>query len=78
MAARVQSSLEVPKKTGLNWFMPALVKRMVGSSWGIVGEEDMIRWFWDLKKSKKALRMFSEFMGFFSLAKFSYDGKNIA
>ena len=29
----------VPRKMGLNWFMPALVKRSVGSLWGTTEPE---------------------------------------
>lgn len=32
-----------PRKIGLNWFMPALVKRRVGSERGTTGEEG---WGW--------------------------------
>jgi len=31
-----------PMNSGLNWFMPALAKRSVGSSYGTTGEEGTI------------------------------------
>jgi hypothetical protein len=33
-----ESGSAVPRKMGLNWFMPALVKRSVGSSCGTAGD----------------------------------------
>ena len=74
----MQSSLEEPKKTDLNWFIPAFVKRIVGSSCGIVGEEVMILWSRSLKKFKNCLRSRAVFISFFSLAKFSFEVENIA
>src|SRR4051812_38626662 len=37
LAARLYSRFSAPRKIGLNWFMPALEKRSVGSSTGTTG-----------------------------------------
>jgi hypothetical protein len=42
-----------PKKKSLNWFIPALVNKRVGSSFTTMGEEGTIWCCLDLKKSKK-------------------------
>src|SRR3954451_21570055 len=38
LATRVHGAFSWPRKIGLNWFMPALVKSNVGSSCGTTGE----------------------------------------
>src|SRR5206468_8370526 len=42
--ARVYSRFSRPRNTSLNWFIPALVKRSVGSSPGTSGELATMRW----------------------------------
>src|SRR3954469_8609625 len=38
LTARVYDRFSVPRKIGLNWFIPALVNSSVGSSCGTTGE----------------------------------------
>src|SRR3546814_20298838 len=48
----------VPRKMGLNWFMPALVKSSVGSSYGKTGDDGTKRCSArDTKKSTNVERM---------------------
>ena len=49
----------VPKKIGLNWFMPALAKSKVGSSCGTTGEDGTIVCACSL--SKKEVNVFRTF-----------------
>ena len=47
----------MPWKIGLNWFMPALAKSSVGSSYGMVLLDGMYACaWWSLKKSMNDLR----------------------
>ena len=39
-----------PRKTGLNWFMPALMKSSVGSSCGTTGDDG--QWVWAALETK--------------------------
>src|SRR5438552_12085119 len=43
-AARTYGRFSRPKKIGLNWFMPAFVKRSVGSSCGTTGLDGTNVW----------------------------------
>lgn len=45
-----------PKKMGLNWFMPALANRSVGSCSGTTSDDGWNVWSLDLKKSMKVWR----------------------
>jgi hypothetical protein len=53
--AEVGVWIGVAEEDGLNWFMPALVKRRVGSSSGTTGEEGM--WLWALDLQKKSTKV---------------------
>src|SRR5437016_3549291 len=44
LAARLYGRVPVPRKTSLNWFMPALVNKSVGSSCGTTGEDGTKVW----------------------------------
>ncbi len=48
----------VPRKMGLNWFMPALVKRSVGSLCGTTEDEGTMAWPLFSKNSRKVSRTF--------------------
>src|SRR3954447_25996580 len=56
-ATRGWGGFSVPRKYGLNWFMPALVKSSVGSSCGTTGDDGTKGWprFWQ-KKSMNCWR----------------------
>src|SRR5438046_10254859 len=60
-ATRDHGALSVPRKYGLNWFIPALVNSSVGSSCGTTGEEGTKVWpcFW-MKKSRYCWRICAE------------------
>ena len=65
----------VPRKQGLNWFIPALAKRRVGSSWGTTGEDGTTVCSLPSKKSRKVCRILwagHSFMG--SMAGVSTSG----
>jgi predicted nucleic acid-binding protein len=62
-ATRVYGREPVPRKTSLNWFIPAFVNRSVGSSWGTIGALGTISWPFSRKKSRKAWRVCSEVCG---------------
>jgi hypothetical protein len=47
-------------KTFLNWFMPALVNRSVGSSWGMTGELSAAKCPRETKKFRKRSRISKE------------------
>jgi hypothetical protein len=49
VAARVYARFSRPRNTSLNWFMPAFVKRSVGSSPGTSGELGTTAWPWRRK-----------------------------
>jgi hypothetical protein len=51
--ALVKPPLACPTKIGLNWFMPALVKRSVGSSRGTTAEESTVVCSRSEKNSRK-------------------------
>ena len=53
---RVRVWVTCPTKSGLNWFMPALAKRSVGSSYGTTGDEGTIVWPLDSKYSMNCER----------------------
>src|SRR6516225_1438257 len=42
--ARLYGRVPVPRKTSLNWFMPALVNSNVGSSCGTTGDDGTAVW----------------------------------
>src|SRR5258706_12041958 len=44
VVARVYGRCSFPRKTSLNWFIPAFVKSSVGSSPGTSGELGTMRW----------------------------------
>ena len=46
----------VPRKMGLNWFIPALANSRVGSLTGTTAELGQKVWPFDLKKSTKVVR----------------------
>jgi hypothetical protein len=46
----------VPRKTGLNWFIPALANNSVGSSTGTTGLDDHRVWDLDSKNLMKVSR----------------------
>jgi hypothetical protein len=52
----------VPRNTSLNWFMPAFVKRSVGSPCGITGAPGTIRCPLSLKNPRKLSRVSREVM----------------
>src|SRR5689334_10997075 len=66
--ARLYSREPVPRKTSLNWFMPAFVKSSVGSSSGTTGDErTKVCPCFFTKKSMNCWRIsFAEDMGFSS------------
>src|SRR5688572_13032837 len=57
VAARVYGRFSRPRKTSLNWFIPALVKRRVGSSCGTSGELGTTRWPCRSKYCRKERRI---------------------
>ena len=54
--AKSELGSTVPRKMGLNWFMPALVKSSVGSLCGTTLLEGTAVWPWHSKNSMKAAR----------------------
>src|ERR1700676_363588 len=44
LATRFQAGFSVPRKYGLNWFIPALVNSNVGSSCGTTGDDGTNVW----------------------------------
>src|SRR3954454_8991481 len=54
--ARLYGRVPVPRKTSLNWFMPALVNSSVGSSSGTTGDDGTIACCFDVKKSRNCWR----------------------
>src|SRR5215510_15152414 len=57
VVARVYSRVSFPRNVSLNWFMPALVKRSVGSSCGTSGELGTMRWPFFSKYFRKEARI---------------------
>src|SRR5262249_59454939 len=57
-ATRSHGGFAVPRKYGLNWFIPALAKSSVGSSCGTTGDDGtkVCPCFWQ-KKSMNCLRI---------------------
>src|SRR5213078_1201712 len=57
-ATRLYAGVWVPRKIGLNWFMPALVNSSVGSSQGTTLDDGTAVWpcFWT-KKSRNCWRI---------------------
>src|SRR6185369_12319781 len=53
--------LSKPRKTSLNWFIPALVKSSVGSSPGTTGLDGTTVWPFDAKKLRNVERMSAAF-----------------
>src|SRR5688572_937524 len=62
VAARVYERFSRPRNASLNWFMPALVKRSVGSSRGTSDELATTMWPFLRKYSRKLLRISRERM----------------
>src|SRR4051794_15143093 len=62
VAARTYGRLSKPRKTSLNWFMPALVNSSVGSSPGTTGLEGTMVWPFDAKKLRNVERISAAFM----------------
>ena len=58
--ARVVRAFSLPRKTSLNWFIPALVNSSVGSSCGTSGELGTTVWPFCRKYSRKLLRISRE------------------
>src|SRR5262249_17583353 len=44
LATRFQGGFSVPRKYGLNWFMPAFADSHVGASWGTTGDDGTNVW----------------------------------
>src|SRR5439155_10076046 len=57
LATRFHGGVCVPRKYGLNWFIPALVNSSVGSSCGTSGELGTIRWPWRSKYLRNERRI---------------------
>src|SRR6202021_1191417 len=57
VVALLYSRFSRPRKTSLNWFMPALVKRSVGSPWGTSEELRTRRWPLLSKNLRKVSRI---------------------
>src|SRR5688500_7217773 len=58
LATRVQGAFSVPRKYGLNWFIPALVNSSVGSSCGTTGDDGTNVWpCFSMKKSRNCCRI---------------------
>src|SRR3972149_9233935 len=55
--ARRYERFPVPRNTSLNWFIPAFVKRRVGSSWGMTGALGTTAWPCSLKNERKLFRI---------------------
>src|SRR3954469_1180914 len=63
-AARVYERRSVPRKMGLNWFIPALVNSSVGSSCGTTGDDGTNVWPCRCtKKSMNCWRIRAEVIG---------------
>src|ERR1700751_5527081 len=62
VVARVYGRLSKPRKTSLNWFIPAFVKSSVGSSPGTTGDEATIVWPFDSKNFRKVERISAAFI----------------
>jgi hypothetical protein len=60
VAARVYGRFSRPRKTSLNWFIPAFVNSSVGSSCGTSGELATTVWPWRRKNSRKLPRISRE------------------
>ncbi|GBE30211.1 hypothetical protein BMS3Bbin04_01242 [bacterium BMS3Bbin04] len=58
--AREYGRVPVPRKTSLNWFMPALINNRVGSSCGITGLDGTTVCCLLWKKSMNACRISAE------------------
>ena len=56
-AARIYARFSRPRKTSLNWFIPAFVKSSVGSSCGTSGELGTTRWPFRSKNFRKEARI---------------------
>src|SRR6516162_265629 len=68
VAARTYGRLSKPRKTSLNWFIPALVKSSVGSSPGTTGLDGTTVCPFDAKKLRNVERMSAAFTGELSVA----------
>src|SRR5262245_46021672 len=62
VAARLYGRLSKPRKTSLNWFIPALVNSSVGSSPGTTGELGTTWWPLDSKNDRNVARISAAFM----------------
>src|SRR6187551_2340654 len=63
VAARTYERLSKPRKTSLNWFIPAFVNSSVGSSPGTTGLEATTVWPFDSKNLRKLERMSAALIG---------------
>src|ERR1700712_5224402 len=61
VVARLYGRLSKPRKTSLNWFMPALVNSRVGSSPGTTGLDGTIVWPFDSKNLRNVDRISADF-----------------
>src|ERR1700752_3115025 len=68
VVARVSGRLSKPRKTSLNWFIPAFVKSSVGSSPGTTGDEATMAWPFDSKNFRKVWRISAAFIPSLSAA----------
>src|SRR5215831_12773798 len=75
VAARTYGRLSKPRKTSLNWFIPALVKSSVGSSPGTTGLDGTMVWPFDAKKFRNVERMSAAFTGRLSAASCDAAGR---
>src|SRR5215218_2747816 len=63
VVARLYARLSKPRKTSLNWFIPAFVNSSVGSSPGTTGLEATIAWPFDSKNFRNVERISEAFIG---------------
>src|SRR6185295_1261747 len=75
VAARTYGRLSKPRKTSLNWFIPALVKSSVGSSPGTTGLDGTTVCPFDAKKLRNVERMSAAFTGRLSAAACGASGR---
>src|SRR5471030_2910388 len=62
VVARVYGRLSKPRKTSLNWFIPAFVNSSVGSSPGTTGDEATMVWPLASKNFRKVERISAAFI----------------
>src|SRR3982751_3939400 len=74
VAARTYARLSKPRKTSLNWFIPALVKSSVGSSPGTTGLDGTTVWPFEAKKLRNVERISAAFTDRLSAAAGSHGG----